>query len=234
MKTHCFEEETMSYVPDMAADPWNLQARIPRTISILTDDSTTVRQVVWDRLRQDPSDRLPRMERSEFPADIFVDTVSAVKGTESQYIAQSVRKACADLLAEQVRALDFTDLSALGELIYLAARVESGAAVKPLTELLAHPQARRYFRSSETLSERTMRALVGILVSHPNLVTEEHRQRFRDVLFEPSCTELALVGLIGFFHESREQLLNEVRLKELKVNDKVLNAHLRIAGFSAQ
>jgi len=214
--------------PIIGPDKWNLRARIPRAINVLASADQALPSIVWDRLRRDPNDRLPQMERIELPADIFVDVIRAVGPKNS--LTAALRTACAVLLDQQVKASEFKEPLVVVELVYLAARIESEASIPALTKLVSHPGTAVSVREGRSLKFQAVRALVGMLAAYPNAATEEHRHLFSSMLDQ--YPDIMIAALVGLFGEPRELLVTAARAKGQTIRDESIDQYLRVAGFA--
>jgi hypothetical protein len=215
-------------------DPWNLRFRIRRTIRQLSGASAEeLSSLVWDRLRRVPQPNLPPVEREEYPADLFIDLVRAVKDTDDAFLSRRVADACAGLIERELASEHFKDVAALGELIYLAGRIEAHTALEPLAQLASHKDAGTYLPNRETIRLRSLRSLVGLLAAHPEKARDSHRQILERYLMEPSCTYTAMTALIGLFGVSRSSLIERLRNSTISINEDVLDLNLRVAGFQS-
>jgi hypothetical protein len=216
--------------PALAPDPWNLRMRVIRACRYLDTfaDLDETATVIQSRLSRVSDPALPRFERFENPADIFVDV--ALHAPEGyRHLRKSIPDASAIVLRRFAGQSVSADPDAVGEAIYLAARIEAEQAIAPLAEICERENASDKLSNGETLRVRALRALFGLL-----LVFQEHRYPYRQVFedhkFEPSCVEVCLPALIALYGMDRVPLVEEARKHGAFVDDQRIDVQLLVAG----
>jgi hypothetical protein len=213
---------------EIAPDPWSLRFRTPRTIRSLSGlDVDRVARLVWDRVLGVQADNLPLFEFQERGADLFIDVVDQVRNTPDVSIAVVLRDACGLLLHEKTDPL-IDDVDAVGELLYLAARIESKSSIPPISNLITHAQAEERLVNGETIRQRAIRALIGLLSKYRDAVTDRHRAIFFGALSHGDSALMAITGLVAMFGQDRGDLLAHVHSAGLKVRPEELDLSLRL------
>jgi hypothetical protein len=216
--------------PNMAPDPWNLRMRVikaSRYLSGLSDQE--VADVIRKRLskKQDPG--LPRFERFENPADIFIDVARrAPEGYER--LRSTIQRAVATLLTTFASTETMDDPEGIGEVVFLAGRVDSEAAINPLAAICLHRDADRQLVNNEPLRLRAFRALFGLLITFPKQRTEVFRQVFERYKFDQSCVQVCVPALIALFGEDRALLMEQARNHGALLSENQVNLQLLAAG----
>jgi hypothetical protein len=215
--------------PGSAPDPWNLRMRVVRTCRYLETfvGANDIARVIQSRLSGVIDPALPRFERFEKPADIFVDV--ALHAPEGhRHLQRSVADAAAILLNRLASQGTFEDKDVVGEAIFLAARIEAEQAIGPLAELCGHKNAEESLANGESVRVRALRALFGLLLVFPER-RNQYRQTFDRHKFEASCTEVCLPALISLYGVERGALVNEVRAHGGFVDDQRLDLQLLVS-----
>lgn len=219
---------------DMAPDIWNLRARVKRAaryLSPLTD--IELAHAMWRRMTGFADEGLPRFERHEQGADIFLDVVSAA-ASDDEYLIRSIRRASALIIAEQAGKPALVDLNGIGEALFLAARIQAQEAVNPIYALALNPEGEARLSNGESLQARSLRALLGLLIAFPASAREAHRKLFESLMVKSECSLTCLTALIAIFHGDRDRLVAAVRKHEIRIMDDQLDAHLAIAQTNSR
>lgn len=219
--------------PEPAPDRWNLTARIPRAIKILSSakGDEVVLGFIRDRLNGKTVAPLPPLEFQEMPADLFVQVYNEATRTKQWEIAALIGRSCASLLDLAAKDLGGTPLVALAELIYLAGRIESRASILPLTAISEAVLSSNVLPNNETIRLKCLRSLVPTLAKFPSEVAERHRDIFKNNMFDPSSSLIALTGLIAFFHEDRKTLLEQLEKRHIVLSGEILDLSLQMIGL---
>jgi hypothetical protein len=189
--------------------------------------------VIWSRLQRIQIPAMPKFEKNEGSADLFIHVVRTLRGTDRSFIVERVQSSCGRLLQKEAKAESFRDPTALGELMYLAARIEAGSAITPVAQIVSHEQSTILLPNRETLRTRAVRVLLGLLASHRADADAFHQDLFRKALDDLACVAIAVTGLVGLFGESKQHLLSELQSKGIRVSEGEVDISLRITGLAA-
>jgi hypothetical protein len=176
---------------------------------------------------------MPKFENHEEPADLFIHIVRTVQSTEDSFIADRIQASCGRLLDRECQSETFRDPFALGELMYMAARIDAASAITPVSKIFAHAQAHTLLANREAIRTRALRVLLGLLASHRDKADAFHQDVLRKALEDSACVSLAVTGLIGLFGEDRERLISELQGSGMQVNEAEIDLNLRITGIAA-
>ena len=171
----------------------------------ITLNPGNLESLIQARLTGEITTGLPAVGPEEEPVDIFVDLAETDK-----YWREQLQVAAARLLNSQVqdfRPEQWYNTVFLGELCYLAARIGSTAALKPLGTLAGNIKATGLVSPGEDLRLRALRAYVGLLgaVDYPE--SEADREMLTRALSEPRLAMVALAGLMGVWPKESPQFL---------------------------
>jgi hypothetical protein len=219
-------------IPNMTPDAWNLRSRIPRAVRAIQDlTEEAIADVLWARMsgKEDPA--LPKIERGEYPGDLFIDVVKRIPD-EKRYLARVIKGAVARVLAREVKKIPLRDTKALAETIFVAARIESETAISPIFEITIHPDSKELV-DGERLQSRALRALLGLLLAFRSDNSEKYEHVFESLMFEPDCMITCVTALIGLFGHERRALITRLQNSGLTISDNEIDLHLRICGLSA-
>ena len=210
-------------------------SRIDKAFRALSPlEGQILRVVVWKRLTSaETYGGLPSMTRGEEPADIFVDYVAYCDRTGRALAAEHMREACGELIAERAKKGDFTpEAAALGELCYLASRIQSMPAIFPLRDLSSICPPSVKLPDDEPLLNLALRALLGLLGHfHAEVEREDFRALFENNLGNPGCQMVCLTALVGLWPERRNRLIESLRRNGYGIEDGDLSTSLELAGF---
>ena len=122
---------------------------------------------------------------------------------------------------------DAARLRALGELCYLAARIESVDAIDPLRILVEDESATGLVAPGEDLRLRALRALVGLLGAAPDSTAYRCRHALIAALTAPRLAVSALIGLVGLWPGEADDFLR--RLPPTAAGQDLLNIGIDMA-----
>jgi len=215
----------------MSPDPWNLRARVPMAIRAIEDLSEeALSNVIWGRIKGEQGARLPKFERGEYPSDLFVDVVKNAPGDQHNLLRR-MKSAVARILVRETNRQVLTDVDAIAETIFLAARIESEAAVNPIFVIVTHPDSREHRVDGERLQSRALRALLGLLIAFPARATQAHQSLFEELMFESEYTVTCLTALVGLFKQDQESLIRQLKEKDSPIDKTELDLHLTVSGL---
>jgi len=218
-------------ITGQAPDIWNLRSRARKAVAYLSGISDQeLDSTIWSRLQNEQSPYLPRFERHEYPADLFIDIVYPVQNTQQVDLANRIRRACARLIGQRSEG-PITDASTLGELVFLSARIEAVDAVDPVARLASHQDAESRLGNGQTLRAQALRALTGLLASHPERANEFHKDIFQKWVKNSAFTLIAATALVGLFNEDPKILKADLRESGIRIDDPELDLSLRVAGL---
>lgn len=171
---------------------------------------------------------LPALHRDEAPVDIFVDLADLYEDWRRELlraIPNLLSNAVPEFLNKESKENSPAETYFLGELCYLAARINCLDALDMLRALAANERATGLVSATETLRLRALRSMVGLLNAFasttPCVIYQKknsadeistyrvpeawvpYRRTLFEALNDPRLAVVALAGLIGLWPRER-------------------------------
>lgn len=202
-------------------------------------EQADLKRFVWSRLsNSDDRSVLPPLGREENPGRVLIELTNA-RYADSRLGNQRdrLRSVYAELLDELVRSKDYTAPETIGELLLVATRTKSVAALDAMCRVVEDSETASLILSDgESLRNRAARSLVGLLgVRERDKIgglVEERRIRavLESCVREPPLAIFGLVGLLGLWWDERQVFTSNLPA-EFVIDEILIAQNLALAGF---